>query len=238
MPVCQAVAERREQGAVLCPRCGSGRSYRLSDGRLMCKRCRSKFTPAYQVGRLDEPLLRGLAAHFWHMTPTTAAGGELGIDRKTVQRYYRLLRRRLARESEALASAATAGRELAALFLGELSSRPAGVELRDTVTVFGMLQDGGFVRLVFTPWSDWSGLDLASIRPAPPPALRGRPALAEAPPEAAAFWRFARTGLRRYRGGFLSALPVFLREMEFRYNHRHDPGAVQLLLELLTPGPL
>ncbi len=235
----QAAAGRREPPAGSCPKCRGRQSYRLGDGRLMCKGCRTKYTPAHQVGRLAGPVLQRLAAHFWQMTPTEAAARELRVNRKTVQRYFHLMRARIARQCEARDAEALDSRGPAALFVGEMGSPAAGVKLRDRVTVFGLVPEGGCVRLVFTrPWSDWSGLDLSSLRVEPPAAPRRRPG-PTAPEEAAgAFWSFAHKRLRLYRGGFMNTLPLFLREMEFRYNHRHDPGVVGGLLELLRAGPL
>lgn len=45
------------------------------------------------------------------------------------------------------------------------------------------------------------------------------------------FWSFAKHGLYNYRGVSKSNFPLYLKEMEFRYNHRHEP-----LLPLLVTG--
>jgi len=37
------------------------------------------------------------------------------------------------------------------------------------------------------------------------------------------FWSFAKHGLYNYRGVSKSNFPLYLKEMEFRYNHRHEP---------------
>ena len=51
------------------------------------------------------------------------------------------------------------------------------------------------------------------------------------------FWLFAKQRLKKYYGGFKRNFPLFIREMEFRYNHRDDADAVGYLLELLAHGP-
>jgi transposase len=52
------------------------------------------------------------------------------------------------------------------------------------------------------------------------------------------FRGFAKRRLKLYHGGFKKHLPLFIREMEFRRNHRNDPHAVDYLSRLLISGPV
>lgn len=45
------------------------------------------------------------------------------------------------------------------------------------------------------------------------------------------FWSFAKHGLYNYRGVSQSNFPLYLKEMEYRYNHRND-NLLQLLIHL------
>ena len=45
------------------------------------------------------------------------------------------------------------------------------------------------------------------------------------------FWSFAKHGLYNYRGVSQSMFPLYLKEMEYRYNHRND-NLLQLLIHL------
>src|SRR3989338_4542549 len=45
------------------------------------------------------------------------------------------------------------------------------------------------------------------------------------------FWSFAKHGLYNYRGVSKSNFPLYLKEMEFRYNHRHE-SLLSLLIHL------
>ena len=220
-----------------CPSCGGMESYLLGDGRHKCKHCQLKYTPSPRPGRLEAPVLRALARHFWLMSPMDQVARELGLNRKTVQRYFHLIRGRIVRRGQ--------GREgqgppdLRGLFTGRVRAGNHGQDQSATVPIFGLAVDGlGKVRLVFVDgFGDCSGLDLASVAyvplipPAPDPRAAGQTALPRA------FWNFARQNLKHYRGGYKKILPNYLREMEFRFNHRLDPQAADQLYALIASGP-
>ena len=52
------------------------------------------------------------------------------------------------------------------------------------------------------------------------------------------FWGFAKRRLKLYHGGFKKNFRLFLHEMEFRFNHRKDPHAVDTLVRMLKSGPV
>ena len=52
------------------------------------------------------------------------------------------------------------------------------------------------------------------------------------------FWGFAKRRLKMYHGGFKRNFPLFMREMEFRFNHRDDPEVVEYLFKLVKSGPV
>ena len=49
------------------------------------------------------------------------------------------------------------------------------------------------------------------------------------------FWAFAKTRLRRYYGTRRSHFPLYLKEMEYRFNHRRD-NVLNLLIRLYFGG--
>lgn len=51
------------------------------------------------------------------------------------------------------------------------------------------------------------------------------------------FWSFAKHGLYNYRGVSKSNFPLYLKEMEYRYNHRKD-NLLNLLIQLYFGGKL
>jgi len=48
------------------------------------------------------------------------------------------------------------------------------------------------------------------------------------------FWAFAKERLIKYHGVSKEKFPLYLKEMEFRYNNRHEPSLFRLLAENLT----
>jgi len=47
------------------------------------------------------------------------------------------------------------------------------------------------------------------------------------------FWIHAKQGLVRYHGGFRKHFTLFMREMEFRFNNQHEEAGLNVLIEML-----
>jgi transposase-like protein len=211
-----------------CPACGHGQHYLLADNRLQCAACRKKFTPVRSGCRLTDEELRGIATAFREFTPVAAAADRLGINPKTVLRYYNLLRIVISRQTSAAnggeqtvsqgafaRSGLTKGMvaEYVPLFglkavdngikVMAMSLGGAEQELPETESVHGWI----CVRGVATP--EQVNLDsITCLFPAEDESVR----------RCRDFWAFARKGLRRYQAGVSKNLPLYLREMEFRFN--------------------
>lgn len=219
-----------------CPSCGERQAYQLGDGRLKCKACRLKYTPQRKPGRLDDFTVRRLVRHFWSMAPIEATAQDLGVDRKTVQRYFGLIRQAIARAGEERMNRQRQGSDLQGFFVGRFNGRSASGLAGGNVPVFGLVRLPDSLGLVFPSGAeDWSGLELDCLRfvgmsEEIPSAARGEG-------HAESFWKFARARLKHYRGGFKRHLGHYLREMEFRYNHQDDSQALDRLYRLLNPGP-
>lgn len=52
------------------------------------------------------------------------------------------------------------------------------------------------------------------------------------------FWGYAKRRLKMYHGGYKKNFKLFMREMEFRFNHRADELTTKHLYELLTLSPI
>ena len=230
--------EEQEQSAV-CPFCGGIEAYVLGDGRRKCKACRAKFTPCPRPGRLGSQALHGLSRHFWLMTPMEQVARELSLNRKTVQRYFHLIRSRIAQHGQQKVEAMAAPPDLQGLFTGRIRSGNNGTSRVTTVPIFGLaLNDDGQVQLVFVDgFGDCSGLDLGSVTFVPLQAPEPRFTHGAAPQPPQAFWQFARQALKHYRGGYKRILPQYLREMEFRFNHLHDSMVSEHIYDLIMAGP-
>lgn len=220
----------------ICPACGGRRAYHLGDGRLKCKACRLKYTPQRKPGRLDDFTVRRLVRHFWSMAPIEATAQELGVDRKTVQRYFGLIRQAIAKAGDERINRQRQGSDLQGFFVGRFSSRAASGPGGANVPVFGLVRLPDSLGLVFPSGAeDWSGLELGCLRFVGMSEQNPGAALGQG--HAEAFWKFARERLKHYRGGFKRHLGHYLREMEFRYNHQDDPQAPERLYRLLNPSP-
>jgi transposase len=243
-----------------CPRCNGTRFWTLSSGQQRCAQCRltRKFKrsywqatriPPYWKGRLVEYFCLGVPAHrLRHQVP---------FDRKTVQRWFGILRevvyrhqvlewQRLSRHTEPDGTASC-------------SARPGSMawETDDPCVVFGIFHRNGAVWAV--PAGDQSvGTTVPLIRETEGAgclfyaddrhaytflAIRGnhvvvrkrkdRAGSEDAGSEIEGFWSHAKRWLRHYRGVPKSHFHLYLKEIEWRFNHRNE-NLVKLLRKHLN----
>jgi transposase len=231
----------------VCPSCDSEKGYTLADGRVKCAACRKVFTPVYKTGRLDQEQLSTLAKSFWEMRSATETAEQLNLNIKTVQRYFHQLRANIElhctqlavkqygittisesvfKEQQSRARLGSTAKPIAAIMASAttLAILPSGPASPGLATDVCNLQPNGWLYAKDHESLQRSQIDhihcLASdsdyislIQP---------------------FWQYAKIGLNRYQGGFRHHFPLFLREMEFRYNYRDNPNGAKLCLDLLT----
>jgi transposase-like protein len=161
------------------------------------------------------------------------AAAIIGINEKTVKRYYDLLRRNLAHVAEHGGA-------------GKFSIHEA--DCKGRLPVFGYIRTDASVSVLFPAsegaavselspayvvWADsrraLERCDLDSFRCLPHNV--GGNALSLRQSEE--FWLYVKKGLALYRGGFCKNFHLFLREMEFRYNNRGNAEVTKLLVTLL-----
>jgi len=198
-----------------CPGCGAGAPYRLGDGRRKCRRCRRRYTPGGRGSRLPPETLRRLALCFWQMLPAREAARAAGVNRKTAQRHYDLLRRRIG----GAGWAATEGggeRPVAALVV-------EGGAIR--VVSAGAAADAVPSALVY---AGAAGADLDGLRLWLPGGGEG----GGRDDPVVKFWGFAGRLARFYRRRRRQEIPLFLREVAFRVNQRENPQVIELLSRL------
>ncbi len=228
----------RDQDAVRCPACGEKSAYGLGDGRLQCKRCRTKYTPRPRQGRLDDRSLQQIIALFWRMYTQEEAARETGLNRKTLQRYFRRIREAIAGEGRIRMDRNLGRTRLTGFFVGPPQKPSGGAGREGILPVFSLGRVGDEVVL-FLPdgLEDWSGLDLDRVRFVVLPQDGRTTGAGQDTNLAEEFWLFVRPLLKRYRGGAKKSLPCYLREMEFRFNHRNDSRVLEGLHRLLLSGP-
>lgn len=196
------------------------------------------------------------------MVPAERVARDLGVNRKTVQRYYRRLREAIAVESERHLDQLGGEIEVDESYVGGVRKGKRGRGAGGKIPVFDLLKRAGEVRVVFPERLDTSTL-FGAIKTHVKPqswvysdSFRAYDRLdvegfhhVRISHESTFgggkihingienFWGFAKRRLKLYHGGFKRNFRLFMREMEFRFNHRHDPDPVNYLYKLLNFGP-
>jgi transposase len=197
------------------------------------------------------------------MVPAVSSSSRLGLNRKTIQRYYLIFRLRIMKERERALRELFGGITLdTAHFDGFFAGR-MGNSGPDRSPVFGVIKRGGEAWVVLPEKTGDSDRATAAEEKWIVPDCwvyarnrdayetkdidrflcvtgSGRERQGSCPlhgNDRDDFWLFAKHRLKKYYGGFKRNFPLFIREMEFRYNHRDDADAVVYLLKLLSNGP-
>ena len=254
---------RKNVEHVHCPVCGYRQSYKLSDGRRKCKRCGKRFTPGARKGRLPNETVKEIVRLFWLLVPAARVARDLGVNRKTVLRYYTLLRERIAFERDKELEQLAGEVEVDESYFGGVRKGKRGRGAAGKVPVFGLLKRNGEVRVVFPERLDRKTLQGAIKQHVKPQSwvysdgyqvydrldIEGFKHVRISHDETFGngkahingienFWGFAKRRLKMYHGGFKKNFPLFIREMEFRFNRRNDSEVVTYLLKLIKAGPV
>jgi transposase len=242
---------RWKDGRQSCPRCGGQRVEKVRRNRLLCPRCRYEFgdfTGTY-LGLLHVGCMKwyGLIRLFDLEFSARRAAAVLGLSYPTVLKGFQIIRQAIAaqdRDFPVLGKQPGAGPAPGSPFRG---------------LVFGIREKGGRVRVEALP--DFPAAALAHLqgRPlgrshiaytrshpgydslffcAPGPGEAG-PGGPRAPRkvclgEEQGFRAYAQERLLKYRGVTPEKFPLYLKELEFRYNHRDHPQTFALLAAYVT----
>lgn len=238
----------------VCPACGSLQHYALKDTRLQCAHCRKKFTLLSHRSKLSLQILERIALSFCQMTPATAAATEMGINSKTIQKYYDLLRRTVSEANEkqvinqfgAVAINSDVFYNYAACNGLAAGSKPllciaknkeeisllfvqgtSPVE-NSTATATATVANADIIGWVYArDQNSLDALDLDRIH------FFSTVEMNSAADEAPLFWIFAKKGLVKYHGGFRKNFYLFMREMEFRFNNHKRASTQAYLISIL-----
>ncbi len=193
------------------------------------------------------------------MVPAARVAEDLHLNRKTVQRHYRLLRQAISSRSEQGDGGCSLGAAVGKSATQRSRPREKGEDASamSASPVFGLVLKKNHVRI------DFCGLGSCRVagksRPLETAALCfagsdqtlkaqnladfywALPEHGEEPSleqdfmdEIIKFWDFARRLKDLYRGRRQKSLQLFLREAEFRYNNRDNPEVIKLLVGLLN----
>lgn len=243
---------------IKCPECNHRQHYKLADGRHKCKKCGKKYTHKSRRNRLKRSQICEIVRLFWLGVPSARAARDLGIHRNTAYRYYKRLRERIAADREAELEKLEGHIEVDESYFGGQRKGKRGRGAAGKIPVFGLLKRGGEVRVILPPncgekhllgailenveldsivYSDgWKAYNKLSINGFHHKRVNHHSEFADGPVHINGienFWGFAKRRLKAYHGGFKRNFYLFIREMEFRFNHRNDKLAVKYLQEAL-----
>ena len=181
------------------------------------------------------------------MLPASAAAEQQGVNSKTVQKCYDMLRRNIAEVDEQFVLEQIGA---TAIGVGLFAEVKIAHQLGSSVEpLFCLVRLGDKVLFLFVdsdvqePESAIEGPDIVgwvyaldhkalvsldldrihclSVLQATPTHNENR------------FWIYAKHGLVRYHGGFRKHFTLFMREMEFRFNNRHAETGLNILIDML-----
>lgn len=249
---------RRQHG---CPRCGTQSVYELASEQLRCTQCRHDYSLFSGTALSGVRLQRREIAHLLYLfvlgVPSYRARQYTGVSLKTMQRLYTRFREALYRQSLQELRALNGEIELdEALFGGHRKGR-RGWGAGGKRAVFGLYKRNGHV-LVFpvpnrkhatllplieahtTPGSLYYTDDYhayASLRVRGQHVVvsksEGRPRGRDHINGIEGFWSYAKHWLYQYRGVPQHHFPLYLKEVEWRFNHREE-NLFHLLAEAIT----
>lgn len=241
---------------LICPRCGGRNFWRLATGQRRCGQCglTRKFDKTYWNSTKMSPYWKGrLLEYFCLGVPAYRLRHQVPLDLKTVQRWFRILRIAIysheMKEMKALLAKAEAGAPLAggAIRFGTdftVSNGQLALGIyKGNGRVFAMpaaLPAGGAGAEAIAETGHLHVCDetlactLLDIRGnsvvvnGEKAGRKGR----EVPADIEGFWAFTRQWLKHYRGVPRIYFPLYLKEIEWRFNHRSE-NLVKLIRNLL-----
>jgi len=245
---------------VKCPNCGHRYHYHCADGRRKCKRCCKLFTykPNGAKNALGPELLNEIARLFWLGVPAAKAARDLSIHRNTAYRYYKQLRERISADRETQLEKLHGHIEADESYFGGERHGKRGRGAAGKIAVFGLLKRGGEVRVLLPKRCDsehlvgaildnvevdsivytdcYSAYNKLSLNGFHHERINHSETMVEGRNHINGnenIWGYAKRRLKMYHGGYKSNFRLFIREMEFRFNHRNDPMALNYLKSIL-----
>jgi len=243
-----------------CPRCGSQKFWELSTGQSRCKSCNltRKFnTVLWQKTRIS-PYWKGrLIEYFCFGVPVYRLRFQIPLDRKTILRWFRILRETIYDHESKKLSALSGEIEMDETMFGGKRPGKRGWGAFGKHMVFGMFQRHGKVltfpinsrgkqemvplmtaytktgSLYYTDaWHAYTFLDIRGnhviIR-----KEKGRPKGRNHINGIEGFWSYAKHWLYHYRGVPSQNFHLYLKEIEWRFNNREE-NLVKILRKYLN----
>ena len=230
-----------------CPECNYTRAWHLRDGRFKCKRCNKRYswTSVWDACRLPDSIKRRLLEFFVLGVPIYRLRFRVPVSKRAIQRFFRLIRAVLALKEECREPFHGAIECDETTFGGRRKGK-RGWGASGKIIVFGILQRNGMVKvfpvqgrkgeeiirlvrehtkpgsLYYT--DDWRAYGSLAIRGDHIVVKKdtGRPKGRSHINGIEGFWSYAKNWLYPYRGVPRKFFHLFLGEISFRFNHRHE----------------
>lgn len=244
----------------VCPRCGSRKFWSISGGLKRCKNCgltRKRKQTVWQKTRIS-PYWKGRLVEFFCLgVPAYRLRFQVPYSQPTIQRWFRLLREAIYNQAESELRSLSGEIELDETMFGGRRPGKRGWGASGKHVVFGIYKRNGKV-LTFPissragdtliplithhtkPGSlyysdDWYAYTFLPIRGNHVVVTKekGIPKGRDHLNGIEGFWSYAKHWLYHYRGVPEQYFHFYLKEIEWRFNHRHE-NLVRLLRDLLN----
>ena len=243
-----------------CSRCGSQKFWELSTGQSRCSQCglTRKFSKVLWQSTRISPYWKGrLIEHFCLGVPAYRLRFQVPLDRKTIQRWFQILRETIYEHQIKELSTLCGEIEMDETMFGGRVPGKRGWGASGKVIVFGIYQRNGKVltfpitnrskqqliplmttytkagSLYYT--DDWHAYTFLDIRGnhVVITKQKGRPKGRNHINCIEGFWSYAKHWLYHYRGVPKKYFHLYLKEVEWRFNHR-DENLVKILRKYLN----
>jgi len=234
-----------------CPRCRTRKLYRLADGRRRCSKCGFTFHDFsgrwINTGALSPQNWLRIIKLFELEVSTRKAAAQLGLAYNTVHKAFTTVRKAVLAHAEDAEAYFNGEIELDESYFGGRRKGARGRGAAGKVPVFGILERDGHVWVQAVPnvrADTVLGLTLKKVRRGSivytdryqiydslmfcgyrhlkvdhgKEFSRGRVYINGLE----GFWSFAKERLIKHHGVSPRNFPLYLKEQEFRYNHRHE----------------
>ena len=232
-----------------CIYCGKYKLYKLKDKRVKCKHCKRY----YSLNKLKRDLL--ILYYFYLEISARRAANELIINYKTVQSRFMYFRKCISNYCELEARKLYGELELDESYFGGKRKGNRGRGAKNKAIVFGILERKGKVHTVIVQdvsadtlmneiknktkkgsvfytdgWKSYASLE-----------QYGKHNIIDHDKELVnnrnhingieGFWSFAKERFHKYHGISKTNYPLYIKEMEFRFNHRNE-NVYNLLIDI------
>ena len=243
-----------------CPRCSSQKFWKLSTGQKRCSQCglTRKFEKTVWDSTRIAPYWKGRLLEFFCLgVPVYRLRFQVPVDQKTIQRWFRILREVIYANEMRELSTLSGKIEMDETMFGGKAPGKRGWGAAGKHMVFGLYQRNGRVltfpitsrgrreliplmvnhtkagSLYYT--DDWHAYTFLNIRGNHVVITKekGKPKGRDHINGIEGFWSYAKNWLYHYRGVPRKYFHFYLKEIEWRFNHRNE-NLVTLLRKLLS----